>query len=305
MPGLLPIRLAGLRLNRLAAAALANFLGVDVSQLPLAGAAPEWYSEKAVSIGAYVVASGISTVLGVQPPDVALRVVRRRRALLASQVRRGVHDPVTGREEVRARARPAAGRDHRGGVRREVVDVDLVALPAVPLRLEDQPGAVLRPVRLGVLTAEGQLAYLGQVNFALIAQRVDVREEADRLRAHLAEQLIDAEVVIVDNRDAGKRMLDRGEIDALASDQIVLIGQIIESIDPKRYALDNDIFSYEPYALVLRRDDAEFRLVVNRSIAKLYRSGAFADIFYKWIGRIGIDVPPVLAAMYQLNSIPE
>jgi carbon-monoxide dehydrogenase catalytic subunit len=50
------------------AAALANFLGVDIDQLPLAGAAPEWYSEKAVSIGAYVVASGIYTVLGVQPP---------------------------------------------------------------------------------------------------------------------------------------------------------------------------------------------------------------------------------------------
>ncbi len=49
------------------AAALANHLGVDIDQLPLAGAAPEWYSEKAVAIGAYVVASGISTVLGVQP----------------------------------------------------------------------------------------------------------------------------------------------------------------------------------------------------------------------------------------------
>jgi carbon-monoxide dehydrogenase catalytic subunit len=49
------------------AAALANYLGTDISQLPLAGAAPEWYSEKAVSIGAYVVASGIYTVLGVQP----------------------------------------------------------------------------------------------------------------------------------------------------------------------------------------------------------------------------------------------
>jgi len=49
------------------AAALANHLGVDICQLPLAGAAPEWYSEKAVSIGAYVVASGIFTVLGVQP----------------------------------------------------------------------------------------------------------------------------------------------------------------------------------------------------------------------------------------------
>ncbi len=50
------------------AAALAKHLGVDISQLPLAGAAPEWYSEKAVAIGAYVVASGITTVLGVQPP---------------------------------------------------------------------------------------------------------------------------------------------------------------------------------------------------------------------------------------------
>jgi carbon-monoxide dehydrogenase catalytic subunit len=50
------------------AAALANHLGVDISALPLAGAAPEWYSEKAVAIGVYVVASGIYTVLGMAPP---------------------------------------------------------------------------------------------------------------------------------------------------------------------------------------------------------------------------------------------
>jgi carbon-monoxide dehydrogenase catalytic subunit len=50
------------------AAALANYLGVDISDLPLAGAAPEWYSEKAVSIGTYVVTSGIYTVLGTAPP---------------------------------------------------------------------------------------------------------------------------------------------------------------------------------------------------------------------------------------------
>jgi ABC-type amino acid transport substrate-binding protein len=101
------------------------------------------------------------------------------------------------------------------------------------------------------------------------------------------------------------KQLNQGEIDALASDQIVLIGQIIESADPKRYSLNNEIFSFEPYGLVMRRNDADFRLLVNRSIAQLYRSGAHADIYYKWIGRIGIGVPPVLAAMYQLNTIPE
>lgn len=127
----------------------------------------------------------------------------------------------------------------------------------------------------------------------------------EELQNYLEENLIDAEIVVVEDRDVGKRQLDRGAIDALASDQIVLIGQIIESMNPQSYALNDEIFSFEPYGLALRRNDADFRLVVNRSIAQLYRSGAYADIFYKWIGRIGIDVPPILAAMYQLNSIPD
>jgi carbon-monoxide dehydrogenase catalytic subunit len=50
-----------------ACAAIANALGVDISELPVAGAAPEWMSEKAVSIGTYVVSSGIYTVLGTVP----------------------------------------------------------------------------------------------------------------------------------------------------------------------------------------------------------------------------------------------
>jgi carbon-monoxide dehydrogenase catalytic subunit len=50
-----------------ACAAIANALGVDISDLPVAGAAPEWMSEKAVSIRAYVAASGIFTVLGTVP----------------------------------------------------------------------------------------------------------------------------------------------------------------------------------------------------------------------------------------------
>ena len=50
------------------ASALADALNVDISDLPLAGAAPEWYSEKAVTIGTYFVASGVYTVLGPMPP---------------------------------------------------------------------------------------------------------------------------------------------------------------------------------------------------------------------------------------------
>jgi carbon-monoxide dehydrogenase catalytic subunit len=49
-------------------AALADALGCDISDLPVAGSAPEWYSEKAAAIGCYFVASGVYTHLGPMPP---------------------------------------------------------------------------------------------------------------------------------------------------------------------------------------------------------------------------------------------
>jgi len=46
----------------------AGGLGNDLSDLPVAGSAPEWMSEKAISIGHYFVSSGVYTVFGVTLP---------------------------------------------------------------------------------------------------------------------------------------------------------------------------------------------------------------------------------------------
>ena len=56
-------------------AELAKDSGWDITQLPVVGCAPEWMSEKAVSIGNYVVATGIDTFLGVHPMVKASNVV--------------------------------------------------------------------------------------------------------------------------------------------------------------------------------------------------------------------------------------
>ena len=48
-------------------ALIADALGVDISDLPVAASSPEWYSEKAAAIGMYAVASGIYTHLGLPP----------------------------------------------------------------------------------------------------------------------------------------------------------------------------------------------------------------------------------------------
>ncbi len=54
----------------------------------------------------------------------------------------------------------------------------------------------------------------------------------------------------------------------------------------------------------MRRNDAAFRLVVNRALADLYKSGAILRIYDHWFGALG---PPseAVQAMYLLNGLPE
>ena len=56
---------------------IAKDWGINISQIPLCGCAPEWMSEKAVSIGNYVVATGIETYLGVNPYTAGSEEVER------------------------------------------------------------------------------------------------------------------------------------------------------------------------------------------------------------------------------------
>jgi ABC-type amino acid transport substrate-binding protein len=125
------------------------------------------------------------------------------------------------------------------------------------------------------------------------------------LKSALTKNLIDAKIVAVASREEAMKQLDAGQVVAFASDQIVLIGQILQAADPKKYSLARELFSYEPYAFVVRRDDADFRLVANRALAQLYRTGQIEQVYGKWFGQAGIKPSPVLAAMYAVQALPE
>ncbi len=125
------------------------------------------------------------------------------------------------------------------------------------------------------------------------------------LKAYLEKNAIDAEIVTVADGAEGIRRVGDGAIDAFANDQVTLIGQIIKTRRAADFALSQDLYSFEPYGLMLRRNDADFRLVVNRSLAELYRTGQFQALFGKWFARVGIEPSPVLVAMYSLQAIPE
>jgi glutamate/aspartate transport system substrate-binding protein len=125
------------------------------------------------------------------------------------------------------------------------------------------------------------------------------------LRERLSQGLVDAKVIPVKDHDQGIKMLEKCEVDAHAGDQIVLIGLARAAKDPNKFALAPELFTYEPYALPLRRGDADFRLVANRALAQLYRTGQIAQVYDKWFGDWGGQPSRLLLAMYALNGLPE
>ena len=124
------------------------------------------------------------------------------------------------------------------------------------------------------------------------------------LSKFLKEEFVTVEIVPVKNHVEGRAALEKGAVDGFASDRGILIGLVVTAKDPTRFALPNILFSYEPYGFMLKRNDANFRLAVNRALAALYRSGGIASIYDKWLGAFGKPSSAV-QAMYLLNGLPE
>jgi len=124
------------------------------------------------------------------------------------------------------------------------------------------------------------------------------------IRTMLQKAQITADVVPVTDHRGGLAALESGSIDAYASDRVILIGLAATAKDPGQFAVAEQYLSYEPYAFMLRRGDAPFRLAVNRVLASLYRSGQIIPIYARWFGRLG-QPSKILVAMYALYALPE
>lgn len=120
----------------------------------------------------------------------------------------------------------------------------------------------------------------------------------------LRSQSIAVTVVPVKDHDEGLAALQTSKIEAYASDRTILVGLVLQARGTSRYALISDDLSYEPYGFMVRRDDSAFRLVANRALARIYRSGAIGAIYAKWFGALGKPTP-ALVLMYALQGLPE
>ena len=124
------------------------------------------------------------------------------------------------------------------------------------------------------------------------------------LRAALAQRGVKAEMRTVNTRDEGLELLRAGAVEGFASDRTTLIALVLKRAGGEAFALLAEDFSVEQYALMLPRGDADFRLAVNRGLARLYRSGEIRQVYERWLGPLG---PPskLLAITYLIHGVAE
>lgn len=124
------------------------------------------------------------------------------------------------------------------------------------------------------------------------------------LTKFLKDEFVTVQKIQVKSHVEGLVAVESGSADAFASDRGILAGLAVTSKDPSKFALPGVLFSYEPYGFMVRRNDAAFRLAVNRTLAGLYRSGEILEIYDRWFGAFG-KPSQAMQAIYLLNGLPE
>ena len=123
--------------------------------------------------------------------------------------------------------------------------------------------------------------------------------------AAVEELGLDVKILPVRDHAEGMLSLETDRVDAYATDHILLHGLISKSKTPDDFTVVGDFLSFDPYALMVRRDDSAFELVGKKAIAAVFRSGEIDAIYAKWFDPLGVPADPLLQAAFQLGALPE
>ncbi|MEC8575852.1 MAG: amino acid ABC transporter substrate-binding protein [Pseudomonadota bacterium] len=125
------------------------------------------------------------------------------------------------------------------------------------------------------------------------------------VKAAIEELGLDVKVLPVRDHAEGMLSLETDRVDVYATDHILLFGLIAKSKTPDAFAVVGDFLSFDPYALMVRRDDSAFELIGKKALAEVFRSGEINGIYAKWFDPLDVAQTDLLKAAFQLNALPE
>ena len=92
------------------------------------------------------------------------------------------------------------------------------------------------------------------------------------------------------DQPAAFQALAQGQVHAYTNDGIQLAGLRAKAPRPAEWQIVGDFYSYEPYGMAMRKNDSDFRAVVNNGLMEAIESGTYFELYEKWFGPKG-EVP--------------
>jgi glutamate/aspartate transport system substrate-binding protein len=101
-------------------------------------------------------------------------------------------------------------------------------------------------------------------------------------------------------------LLADDRVSAFIMDDILLAGQIANSKSPSDYMILQETLRQEPYGIMMRKDDSQFKALVDKTIGGVYKSGEIEKIYAKWFtspippknSNINFPMTPALKAAF-------
>jgi ABC-type amino acid transport substrate-binding protein len=124
----------------------------------------------------------------------------------------------------------------------------------------------------------------------------------------IRERVPTAKLVEFPDQPAAFQALVQGQVQAYTNDGIQLAGLKAKAPKPDEWLVVGEFYSYEPYGMAMRKNESDFRHLVNVGLMDAIESGRYFEIYEKWFGQKG-EVPYSLTAetkrFLQMQVVPK
>ena len=142
---------------------------------------------------------------------------------------------------------------------------------------------------------------------ATAGKRIAAQQGSTNARI-IRERVPTAKLVEFPDQPAAFQALAQGQVQAYTNDGIQLAGLKAKAPKPDEWLVVGEFYSYEPYGMAMRKNESDFRHLVNVGLMDAIESGRYFEIYDKWFGQKG-EVPYPMNAetkrFLQMQVVPK
>jgi glutamate/aspartate transport system substrate-binding protein len=125
------------------------------------------------------------------------------------------------------------------------------------------------------------------------------------LKAYIEQKKMNTRIINVREHAEALLAMETDRADAYGSDDVLLYGSRARAKNPDQYVVVGEFLTFDPYAIMIPRNDSGFATVADKAIGKMFRDGSFMQAYKKWFDPIGMPLNPLLEAATKLQALPD